>query len=135
MQHDETLASGGEVEDGLTVGGRVEEHPVHADHRDVGFGERRGGLVAILSVVHAETSGLERRGVSRVEELRKLVRAAAADEEHAGLAGFPDNGSGGRERGVVAAAFLRAGRRDGGGFLLFRGRRRGGGLGYGRVAG
>ena len=73
MQHHESLAGRGEVEERLAVLGRVEELAIDADDRDVGCADLGRGLVAIFRVVDAESGGLERRAVrARRRHLPKL---------------------------------------------------------------
>ena len=110
VQHDETLAGGGEVEERLAVLGRVEELPVDADDRDVSVADLGRGLIAIFGVVDAEPGGGERGAVGVAEELAEVVRAAAADDEDLRLAGRPHDRLGLGQRSIAASAFFRTSR-------------------------
>ena len=75
VQHHESLAGGGEVEERLAIVGRVEELPVDADDGDVGVADLGRGLIAILGVVDAEAGGAQRRTVGR---RRRTARSCAS---------------------------------------------------------
>ena len=102
--HHDAFAGGGEGEERFAVGGGVEEFPIHADDGDVGAGEFGGRLVAVFGVVHRVAGGAENGAVSLAEEFAELVRAPAADDQDAGLAGFPDDRRGFGEHRIAAAA-------------------------------
>src|SRR5687768_15563794 len=59
VQHDETFACRGKIEERLAIGRRVEELAIDADDGDVSLPDLRGSLVAIFGVVHAESGSLE----------------------------------------------------------------------------
>ena len=105
VMHDDTFAGGGECHQGLSIFWGIEKFSIYADQRHIGFAgsERFGGLVTVFRVVHAEARGLEECAIGAAVKFAKLVRAAAADHEHAGFAGLPDNGFYFRQRGVTRA--------------------------------
>ena len=107
MEHHEALSCRGKVEERLPIGRSVEELTVDADHGYIGIADFGCSLVAILGVVHAETSGAERRAIGCAEELSEVMLLATGNDEDLRLAGRPHDRLRLGQRRIPATTFLR----------------------------